>query len=202
MTETSIESPAASGASHHFPRVWLWFVVVGVIQVILGIIALAMPLVMGLATAVLIGWVLIVGGVIGIVHGFADRNWRGFFLNLLSGILYLVIGFMVVANPDAALVVVTLLIAMFLIFGGIFRTIMALIERFPHRGWMLLNGVISLLLGISIWRQWPLSGLWVVGLFVGIEMLFHGWSMVMLGLAARRLRLAIASRLPSANQKA
>lgn len=195
MTDITTEAPGASGSSRHVPRFWLWFVVVGVLQVILGAIALGSPLVMGMATAVLIGWVLIIGGVIGILHAFADREWRGFFLDLLSGILYLAIGFMIVANPAATLVSVTLLIAMFLIIGGAIRILVALVEQFPHRGWMLLNGVISLLLGISIWRQWPLSGLWVVGLFVGIEMLLHGWSMIMLGMGCKRMRSGITSRV-------
>src|SRR5262249_40039429 len=157
--------------------------------------AIASPLVFALATAVLIGWVLIAGGAVEILHCFADREWRGFFQDLLSGILYLVIGLMVVASPAATLVTVTLLIALFLIIGRVFRTLVALVERFPHRGWMLLDGLIALLLGLSIWRQWPLSGLWVVGLFVGIEMLFHGWSMIMLGLAGKRVRSVITSRL-------
>jgi uncharacterized membrane protein HdeD (DUF308 family) len=195
MSGIPLEAPTASSSSPHLPRLWLWFVVLGVVQLILGVIALGSPLVIGLATAVLIGWVLMIGGVLEIVHGFADRQWRGFFLDLLGGILYLVIGFMVVANPGLTLLTVTMLVAMFLFTSGIFRIVMALAERFPHWGWMLLNGIISLLLGISIWRQWPVSGLWVVGLFVGIEMLLHGWSLVMLGLAGKRLRAVITSKL-------
>ncbi len=192
MTAIPMETLTAP-ASSHLPRIWLWFVVLGVVQSILGFIALGSPLVMGLATAVLIGWMLIIGGVLEIVHGIAGRQWRGFFVDLLSGVLYVVIGFMVAANPGLTLLTVTLLVAMFLFISGIFRIVMALAERFPHRGWMLLNGMISLLLGVSIWRQWPLSGLWVVGLFVGIELLLHGWSLIMLGLAGKRLRAAITS---------
>jgi uncharacterized membrane protein HdeD (DUF308 family) len=79
----------------------------------------------------------------------------------------------------------TLLVAIGLLAGGILRIILSVVERFDGWGWMLLNGVVSLLLGLAIWRQWPLSGLWVVGLFVGIEMLCSGLSWVMLGLALR-----------------
>ena len=114
-----MEAPTNS----HLPRVWIWFVVMGILQVILGAIALGSPLVMGLATAVLIGWVLIVGGILEIVHGIAGRQWRGFFVDLISGVLYAAIGFMVVANPGVALASVTLLIAMFLIISGAFRTV-------------------------------------------------------------------------------
>jgi uncharacterized membrane protein HdeD (DUF308 family) len=63
----------------------------------------------------------------------------------------------------------------------------------PHRGWVLLNGVVTLALGIMIWRRWPLSGLWVIGLFVGIEMLLYGWSLVMLAIAAKKMPASAAS---------
>ena len=74
----------------------------------------------------------------------------------------------------------TLVIAMFLVFEGIFGSWRRLTARYPHWGWVMFNGIISLVLGIMIWRQWPYSGLWVIGLFVGIEMLLNGWSLVML----------------------
>jgi uncharacterized membrane protein HdeD (DUF308 family) len=76
---------------------------------------------------------------------------------------------------------------MFLMFDGLFRIVTAISVRYPNWGWMLLNGVVSLVLGIMIWRQWPLSGLWVIGLFVGIQMIFNGWSFVMLAVAAKNL---------------
>ncbi len=80
-----------------------------------------------------------------------------------------------------------MLIAVFLIMGGTFRIVAALAVRFHHRAWVMLNGVISLLLGLLIWSQWPVSGLWVIGLFIGIDMIFYGWSLIMLGFTARRL---------------
>ena len=121
------------------------------------------------------------------VHAFSCAKWSGFFIDLLTGILYVVVGFMMIANPGESAAALTLLIAMFLMFGGIFRIVVAISTRYQHWGWLLLHGVVSLLLGISIWRQWPLSGLWVIGLFVGIDMLLNGWSLVMLGLAAHKL---------------
>jgi uncharacterized membrane protein HdeD (DUF308 family) len=79
----------------------------------------------------------------------------------------------------------TLLVAAGLLVGGILRIVLSVVERFDGWGWVLLNGLVSILLGTAIWRQWPLSGLWVIGLFVGIEMLLGGLSWVMLGLAVR-----------------
>lgn len=169
-------------------RNWGWFLALGILLVILGMIALGASVAMTLASVMLFGWLLIVGGVLEAVHAFwRERGWGGVFIDLLTGILYVVVGFMIVANPGAAAVTLTLLIALFLMFGGIFRIVVALMHRFPHWGWLALHGLVNLLLGVAIWRQWPLSGLWVIGLFVGIDMVFNGWSLVMLGLAARKM---------------
>jgi len=131
-----------------------------------------------------------VGGVVEAAHACSCKGWGGFFVDLLTGILYVVVGFMVVANPGVTALALTLLIAMFLVFGGIFRIAVAVVVRFQNWIWLLLHGVVNLLLGIAIWRQWPLSGLWVIGLFVGIDMLLNGWSLIMLGLAAKSLPTA------------
>jgi len=155
--------------------------------VVLGMVALGSSVFMTLATMVFVGWLLIVGGVLEAAHACSCKGWGGFFIDLLTGILYVVVGFMVVANPATTAVALTLLIAMFLTFSGIFRIVVAVVVRFQNWGWLLLHGVVNLLLGIAVWRQWPLSGLWVIGLFVGIDMLLNGWSLVMLGLAAKNL---------------
>ncbi len=166
---------------------WGWFLGLGIALIVLGTIALGASVFTTLATVTLIGWLMIFVGVVQVVHAFGVKNWGGFFIDLLTGILYVVVGFLVVANPGATAVTLTLLIAMFLIFGGIFRIATAIIIRFQNWIWLLLHGVINLLLGILIWQQWPVSGLWVIGLFIGIDLIFNGWSMVMMGLAAKNL---------------
>jgi uncharacterized membrane protein HdeD (DUF308 family) len=169
-------------------RNWGWFLALGILLVVLGTTALGASVAMTIASVMLFGWLLIVGGLVEAIHAFwRERGWGGVFINLLTGILYVVVGFMMVANPGVAAVTLTLLIALFLMFGGIFRIVVALMLRFPHWGWLALHGLINLLLGIGIWRQWPLSGLWVIGLFIGIDMVLNGWSLVMLGLAARKI---------------
>ena len=164
---------------------WGWFLGLGIVLIVLGTIALGASVLMTMATMVLIGWLMIIGGLAESAHAFACKKWGGFFVDLLTGILYVVVGFLIAANPGATAVALTLLIALFLIFGGIFRTVTSLMIRFPNWGWVLLYGVVNILLGIAIWRQWPFSGLWVIGLFVGIDMIFNGWSLVMLGLAVK-----------------
>jgi uncharacterized membrane protein HdeD (DUF308 family) len=135
----------------------------------------------------LYGWLMIFGGAFETVHAFMRRKWSGFFLSLLSGLLSLVVGFLLVAHPAEGGIALTLLIALFLMFGGLFRIIVSIATPLHHRLWVGIHGVVALLLGISIWRSWPLSGFWVIGLFVGIEMIFNGITLVMLGLTARKL---------------
>lgn len=166
---------------------WGWLLAVAVLLTLLGTVAIGASVAVTLTTMVFLGWLMIVGGAAGVANAFACKRWGGFFLDLLTGILYAVVGFMVVSNPGASAVTLTLLIAMFLIFGGIFRIAVAVMVRFPNWVWLLLQGIVNLLLGIAIYRQWPLAGLWVIGLFVGIELILNGWSLAMLALAARSL---------------
>lgn len=166
---------------------WNWFIGLGIVLIVLGVIALGASVFVTLASMLLIGWLLIGGGVLEVIHAFACKEWSGFFIDLLTGLLYVAVGFMIVANPEISAISLTLLIALFLIFGGIFKIAIAITGRYQHWGWLLFYGVVTLALGISIWRQWPLSGLWVVGLFVGIDMVLNGWSLVMLGIVGKRI---------------
>lgn len=170
---------------------WGWFLALGAALVVLGIVALGASVTTTLAGVFFVGWLLIVGGALETAHAFwREIGWGGFFINLLTGVLHIVVGFLLVANPAAGAIALTLLIALFLMFGGLFRIAVALAVRFHNRVWLLLHGGVNLLLGLLIWLQWPLSGLWVIGLFIGIDLLLHGWSLVMLGLAARSIPLA------------
>jgi uncharacterized membrane protein HdeD (DUF308 family) len=178
------------GSLEYLRRTWAWFLALGIILMILGVIAIGSAIAATLVSILLFGWLLIIGGVLEAVYAFWQERWGAFFIDLTVGILYAVVGFMMIANPGAAAITLTLLVAMFLILAGLFRLIAALAARPPHWGWLLLHGVISLLLGIAIWRQWPISGLWVIGLFVGIELLLNGATLVMLGATARTLPLA------------
>lgn len=162
-----------------------WYLLLGILLVISGIIAISFSLLATVISMVFIGVQLVVAGVFLAGFAFTITRWGGFFLDLLMGILYAVTGVLILANPAAGAVALTLMIAMFLLFGGISRIVLALIERFPRWGWTFWLGVVDVLLGLAIWSQWPLSGLWVIGLFVGLEMLFNGWSLVMLSAAAR-----------------
>jgi uncharacterized membrane protein HdeD (DUF308 family) len=174
-------------------RNWGWFLALGIVQIVLGTIALGESVLMTIFSVVMLGWLLIIGGISSIIHAFVERRWNGFIIELLTGLFYGVAGFMMVANPGEAAVTLTLVISVFLMIGGIFRIVEALVSALPHRGWVLLNGVVTLALGILIWRHWPSSGLNVIGLFVGIEMVLYGWSLVMLAIAAKNMPTSATS---------
>ena len=164
-----------------------WFVGLGIVLLLLGTIALGSSVIFTLASMVFIGWLMIIGGVLQTAQAFSCREWAGFFVNLLTGLLYSVAGFLIVVNPAATAMALTLLIAILLIFGGVFRIASAIAVRFHNRIWLVLHGLVNLLLGTCILQEWPVSGLWVIGLFIGIDMIFDGWSLIMLGLAAKNL---------------
>src|SRR5262249_50813666 len=138
-----------------------------------------------LTTVVVFGCLLLAGGVVQIVNAFLGRTWRGFFLNLLGGILHLVVGVFMVEDPLRAAEALTLMLAAAFLVAGVLRVVVALKEHFIGWGWVLVNGVVTLILGIAIWRRWPESSLWIIGICVGVDLIFNGWSWVMLGLAVK-----------------
>ncbi len=129
---------------------------------------------------------LIVGAVFYIGGSFFTGSWGGFFLTLLTGALQLVMGLICVRHPAEAAIVYTLLMAVFFMVGGLFRIVGCLAARFRGRNWVPMNGIVTLGLGIMIWQQMPFSGLWVIGTFLGIDLIFNGWSYVLLGLSVRQ----------------
>jgi uncharacterized membrane protein HdeD (DUF308 family) len=164
---------------------WGWILALGIILIVVGTIAVATPFVATLASAFAFGVLLLMGGIAQLVGAFWTRDWSGFFLSLLMGVLYVVLGVMFLRHPGEALLAMTLLLACALMVSGLFRIIGSLMYRFPFWGWTLAGGVINLLLGIYIYSQWPFDSFIILGLFVGIDMIFTGWTWVMLALALK-----------------
>lgn len=163
----------------------VFLLAMGIALILLGAAVIGSSFIATLATAQVFGILLLVGAIFQVVTALWGRSWKGFFLHLLTGVLYLVVGVFTMENPFEAAMALSLLVAASLLVGGVLRIIVSAIERFDGWGWALLNGIVSALLGTAIWRQWPLSGFWVIGLFVGVEMLLSGLSWVMLGLNLR-----------------
>ena len=166
----------------------VWYIVLGVILVVLGVIAIGSTYALAKVSMIFLGWLLIIGGIIQVFHAYwNERGWSGIFIDLLVGILSVVVGLAVVANPKMTALTLALMIAFYLIFEGAFRICAAIAVRYPNRTWMLLSGTASLVLGIIIWAGWPDSGLRFVGLFIGIHIIMNGWTTLMLGLAAKNI---------------
>lgn len=166
---------------------WIWLLILGIALVAFGMFAIAAPFISSLATVLTIGVLLIMGGVAQLVGAFWTRDWSGFFLVLLMGVLYAVMGVLFLNRPLEAMAAVTLLLACVLLVGGAFRTIVSAWYQFPQWGWVFVGGLLQLGMGFLIWQGWPETSLWVVGLFVGIDMIFTGWTWVMLSLRLKRL---------------
>jgi uncharacterized membrane protein HdeD (DUF308 family) len=164
---------------------WGWLLALGVVFIILGIIALGSPYALTLAVDLMLGWIFIICGIISIVSAFFSGNWGKFLLILLSGVIFVIAGILLLANPLKGVLTLALILAAFLLVEGIFKIIYAFqMKSTQNWAWVLVSGIISLILSILIWAQWPES-IVIIGLLVGFYILFSGISMVMLSIAAR-----------------
>jgi len=165
---------------------WGWFMALGILLIVLGMIAIGGPLASGVAVSLLIGWLLVISGVAHGIHAFQSTGWRGGLVQILCGLLYLGVGVMMIRNPISGLLALTVTVLVYFVVSGIFKIILAIrVEHLPQRGWVTVSGIMSLVLAIYIGSQFPTSAMWVIGMLFGIEMIFSGWSFVMIAQAAR-----------------
>lgn len=170
---------------HQLREHWLLVLVLGIAMAVLGTVCIGSAFIATLATATFFGTLLFVGGVVHVVNAVTCRNWRGFFVHLAAGVLYGVVGLIMMNHPLAAAAGITLMLAAAFIFNGILRIIAAAVERFHGWIWVLLNGFVNLLLGLYIWRHFPESAFWVIGIFVGIDLIIAGWTWIFLAIGVR-----------------
>ncbi|MEX0678000.1 MAG: HdeD family acid-resistance protein [Pirellulales bacterium] len=176
----------------HMSAHWWWFILLGALLAVCGTAAIVFPPVLvgtTIIVPVVLGVLLMVGGVATIISSFWAGKWSGFLLQLLVGILYLAVGFVFTENPFETALALTLFIAIAFIIMGVFRTTAALVLQFPQWGWSLLNGVITFMAGIIIYRSLPEGAFWVIGLLIGLEMIFNGWMWIMLSLGLRSMHV-------------
>lgn len=166
-------------------RNWEWFLGLGIVLIVLGAGIISSSYFATIFSIIFFGAFLMCAGVVQIVQAFLARKWSGVFLSLFLGIFYIITGFLCFARPAQAAVTITLWIAIFCMIVGLFKIFTSLIIRFEQWGWVFFNGLVTFLLGWMIYTDWPLSGLWVIGLFIGIDLVLAGWSWIWLSLAAR-----------------
>jgi uncharacterized membrane protein HdeD (DUF308 family) len=167
---------------------WGWLLGFGVLSVILGTVGLGMTPYLTTFSVTFFGALLAVGGAFQLVDAFKCRGWKGTVINVLIGLIYLGAGLIIAIDPLRAAVVLTFLLGGAVIVVGILRIGMAL----QHKGtsgwvWGLFGGVISILLGVLVLSRWPVSGTWVIGLVIAVELIVNGWTYILVGLAARRV---------------
>src|SRR6516165_9964223 len=133
------------------------------------------------------GWLLIIASAIEVVQAVMVGHWAGFFHHLLAAILFGVVGLLLVARPVISAEGLTIFMAMFFLIGGLFQLIASIAVALPGWGWQAADGIITFVLGALVLAQWPVSGLWVIGLFVGIDLIFYGCAWIALALSLRRL---------------
>jgi uncharacterized membrane protein HdeD (DUF308 family) len=189
MTNVAGTSPPAGLASGLEPlrAKWGWIVALGVVYFIVGIIALGSVVIATAASVLVVGIMMIIAGVMEVIHAFQIKTWGKFLLWVLLGALYIAAGIIAFANPVLAAVVLTLMLGAALVASGIVRIILA----FGMKGgtpwiWVAVSGVITLLLGLLILARWPVSSLYVLGIFLGVDLILAGASWIGIGLGLKK----------------
>jgi uncharacterized membrane protein HdeD (DUF308 family) len=164
-----------------------WFVVIGVTSVLLGIVAILLPFVAGLVTAIAIGWLMVIAGLMEGYRAIRSPRARGAGWEIAIAVVHVVGGVLVVAFPVAGKLALTLILAWYFIAEGFLK----LVRSTQHRGaqaagWLVVDGILSLVLGILILVHWPAVAVWVFGVFVGVSLVMRGASMLIIGLGAGR----------------
>jgi len=158
----------------------------GILLLVLGVIAICFPLASSLAAAIWVAWLLVIGGAVLLVHAIRSRQESGFWFKLLWAIVYLVAGLLLLASPVSGVLTLTLVLAVLWIVEG--ATAIALAFRLKPTspwGWVLFDGIVTVLLGLLVWIGWPGNAPWLLGLFLGISLLSTGISVLLFGLALR-----------------
>lgn len=164
---------------------WVLFLSLGVVLVLLGAAALGASVAVTVASMVFFGIVMLIGGVVEMSRAFWNLKAGGFWPHILTGVLYFLGGLLLASRPGAGAMALTLLIGGVLVVSGIFRAIIAGSQRFGGWSWSMLSAAIGFVLGILMLASWPASALWVIGAFIGLDLIFYGVSLSMVSLAVR-----------------
>ena len=163
----------------------------GVVLLLAGLLAILSPFVAGLSITIMVGAMLILSGISQCFLAFRAGAFGKALVVLVVGVLMAVAGFYMVSQPVSGLAALTLILMAFLIATGVLEIVVAF-QLKPADGWgiELFNGVVTLVLGVLLWRQFPLSGAWAIGILFGIKMVFSGWALIFIGRGARKLAAA------------
>src|SRR6516164_6610784 len=171
---------------HEIVQYWGWFLVFGICLLLLGVVAVARSVTATIVSMLFFGWLLVLACGIEIIQAILVGHWVGFFHHLVASILFGVTGLLIVTRPLLGAEVATILMAVFFLISGLFQFVGSWWVALPGWGWQAVDGIIAFVLGLFVLAQWPASGLWVIGLFIGIDLIFYGaaWIALALGLRA------------------
>lgn len=172
---------------------WKILMIIGALTLFLGIVGMGMNVTMTIVSILYIGLFIIFGGILHLIDAFIVDGWKNKLLGGLIALMYLVAGALMIKYPAASAAWFTLFIAFFFLIVGIFRVVIGFQLRQENSGWgwTVISGVAAIILGILIYNQWPVSGLWVIGLFVSIELIMQGISTITVAMAVRSLQRSV-----------
>jgi uncharacterized membrane protein HdeD (DUF308 family) len=191
MTNASdiLRNPQAGSETAPLRAKWSWIVALGVVYMLAGLVALGSVVMATVASVLVVGVMMIIAGVAEVISAFQIKSWGKFLLWVLLGVLYIVGGFVAFENPLLAAALLTLILGASLVASGIMRIFLAFsMKRESPWIWVLLSGVITLLLGLLILARWPVSSLYILGVFLGIDLVMAGAAWIGLGFGLRRAR--------------
>ena len=183
---TFSNSPLAAGVEE-IRSSWGWFLALGILFIIFGAVCVIGDVSATFATVLVFGWLLLFSGIIALIHAFRTHTWRGFLLSLLSALFRGFTGYLFIRYPGTGAATLTLVLASFFIVGGLFRAIGAGMLKLPRWGWSVFSGIVSVVLGIMLLAQMPVSSIWFIGFAIGIDLIIDGASLIGLATAIHSL---------------
>jgi uncharacterized membrane protein HdeD (DUF308 family) len=157
-------------------RAWGWYMALGIVLILVGAYAIYAGEAATIASVIVLGIVLLIAGIAQLVSAFMARGAGHVILELLVGVLDIVVGLLILQHPGIGALTITLLLAALFVAGGIFRFVSALWLQFPQYGWVALSGILTFILGVLLWLQWPISAAWFIGFVVGLNFILAGVS--------------------------
>lgn len=165
---------------------WGWFLVFGICLVVLGIAAVVRAAQATVVSMMFFGWLLVLASAIEIAQAVVVGQWGAvFFEHLLAAILFAITGALIIMRPTMSAEVATVLMAVFFLVGGLFQLVGSVAAKWPGWGWQAADGIITFVLGLLVLVEWPASGLWMIGLFVGIDLILFGLAWIAFALSLR-----------------
>jgi len=180
MTTTLQISPEAA-------RQWGWFLAFGIVLALLGIAAVIRSFSATVASMLFFGWLLVFAGTIEFIDSFMVGHWSGFFVHLMAAVLFLIAGILFLTKPVISAEAATLVMSIFFLAGGLYEVIVSAWSHLQGWGWHVFDGIVSMVMGSLLLVGWPLTGLWAIGLFVGIDLFVNGITWIGLALGLRKL---------------